>query len=53
MNSAWAKEWVDSFSNVDKCVAMYADDAQFEDTIFAHKANGKEAIRKFYSPVMT
>lgn len=49
MNAAWAKEWVDSFSNVEKCVAMYADEAQFEDVVFAHKANGKDAIRKFFA----
>ena len=28
---------------------MYTDDVQFEDVIFAHTANGKEGLRKFFS----
>jgi steroid delta-isomerase-like uncharacterized protein len=49
MNLEWAKEWVANFNNVDKCIEMYADDAQFEDVIFAHKENGKDGIRKFFT----
>jgi len=49
MNAAWAKEWVESYSKPDTLAEMYADDAQFEDVILPHKANGKEAIRKAYA----
>ena len=48
MNAAWAKEWADNFANLDKLMDMYADDAQFEDVIIAHKESGKAEIKKFF-----
>ena len=48
MNATWAKEWAANFTNPDKLMDMYADDAQFEDVILAHKENGKAAINKFF-----
>lgn len=49
MNAAWAKEWAANFSNVDKMMDMYADDAQFEDVILAHQEKGKAEIKKFFA----
>jgi steroid delta-isomerase-like uncharacterized protein len=49
MNAAWAKEWAASFTNVEKLMDMYADDADFEDVIIAHKERGKAAIKKFFA----
>jgi steroid delta-isomerase-like uncharacterized protein len=51
MNLAWAKEWMSNFtaSDQEKVLAMYADDVQFEDITFAHKANGIAELRKFFS----
>ena len=51
MNLAWAKEWMGSFSaaGLEKALGMYAEDVQFEDVTFAHKANGKADLRKFFS----
>jgi steroid delta-isomerase-like uncharacterized protein len=50
MNQAWVKEFSSNFSSarLDKLMDMYADDIQFEEVIFAHKANGKAALRDFY-----
>ncbi len=48
MNTAWASEWTANFTNPDKLMDMYADDAQFEDVILAHKERGKAAIKKFF-----
>jgi ketosteroid isomerase-like protein len=47
MNAAWAREWAANFANPDKLIDMYADDAQFEDVIIAHKESGKAEIKKF------
>src|SRR5438034_396186 len=54
MNLAWAKEWMGSFSaaGLEKALGMYAEDVQFEDVTFAHKANGKADLRKFFSGVV-
>jgi steroid delta-isomerase-like uncharacterized protein len=49
MNAAWAREWAASFTNVEKLIDMYADDAEFEDVIIAHKEKGKVAIKKFFA----
>jgi steroid delta-isomerase-like uncharacterized protein len=49
MNAAWAREWAASFTNVEKLMDMYADDADFEDVIIAHKESGKAAIKKFFA----
>ena len=49
MNTAWAKEWAANFANLDKLMDMYADDAQFEDVIIAHKESGKAALTKFFA----
>jgi len=49
VNTAWAKEWADNFANLDKLMDMYADDAQFEDVILAHKESGKTALAKFFA----
>ena len=49
MNAAWAKEWVANFANLYKLMDMYADDAQFEDVIIAHKESGKAEIKKFFT----
>ena len=49
MNAAWAREWAASFTNVEKLMDMYADDADFEDVIIAHKESGKTAIKKFFA----
>jgi steroid delta-isomerase-like uncharacterized protein len=49
MNAAWAREWAASFTNVEKLMEMYADDADFEDVIIAHKERGKAAIKKFFA----
>jgi steroid delta-isomerase-like uncharacterized protein len=49
MNAAWAREWAASFTNVEKLMDMYADDADFEDVIIAHKERGKAAIKKFFA----
>src|SRR5215470_6015689 len=48
MNATWAKEWADNFANLDKLMDMYADDAQFEDVIIAHKESGKAEIKQFF-----
>jgi steroid delta-isomerase-like uncharacterized protein len=48
MNVAWAKEWAANFTNVDKLIEMYADDAKFEDVVIAHKEEGKAEIKKFF-----
>jgi len=49
MNVAWAKEWAANFTNVEKLMEMYADDARFEDVIIAHREEGKQAIKKFFT----
>jgi len=51
MNLGWAREWMGSFNaaGLEKALGMYAEDAQFEDVTFAHKANGKAELRKFFS----
>ena len=50
MNAEWAKQWIGNFcAGVDRILEMDADDIQFEDAIFAHTANGKEGLRKFFS----
>ncbi|MGA2410957.1 MAG: ester cyclase [Candidatus Binataceae bacterium] len=51
MNLPWAKQWMGGFNRegLDKVMDMYADDVQFEDTTFAHKANGKTELRKFFA----
>jgi len=51
MNLAWAKEWMSEFNaaGMEKALARYADDIQFEDITFAHKANGIAELRKFFS----
>jgi steroid delta-isomerase-like uncharacterized protein len=51
MNLAWAKEWMNSFtaSGMEKALGMYADDVQFEDVTFTHKANGIAELRKFFA----
>ena len=50
MNAEWAKQWIGNFSaGLDTMLEMYADDARFEDVIFAHTENGKEGLRKFFS----
>ncbi len=49
MNAAWAREWAASMTNVEKLMDMYADDADFEDVIIAHKERGKAAIKKFFA----
>jgi steroid delta-isomerase-like uncharacterized protein len=49
MNAAWTKEWAANFTNVEKLMDMYADDAEFEDVIIAHKERGKAAIKKFFA----
>lgn len=49
MNVAWAKEWAANFTNVEKLMEMYADDARFEDVIIAHKEEGKGEIKKFFA----
>ena len=49
MNAAWAREWAANFTNVEKLMDMYADDAEFEDVIIAHKERGKAAIMKFFA----
>ena len=48
MNAAWAREWAANFANPDKLMDMYADDAQFEDVIIAHKESGKAEVKKFF-----
>ena len=51
MNLAWAKEWMSSFTaaGMEKALGMYADNAQFEDVTFVHKANGIAELRKFFA----
>lgn len=51
MNLTWAKEWMGSFTaaGMEKALGMYADNVQFEDITFAHKANGIAELRKFFS----
>ena len=52
MNAEWAKQWIGNFSaglSLNTMLEMYTDDVQFEDVIFAHTANGKEGLRKFFS----
>jgi len=49
MNTTWAKEWAANFADLDKLMVMYADDAQFEDVIIAHKERGKAALAKFFA----
>ena len=50
MNAEWAKQWIGNFSaGLNTMLEMYTDDVQFEDVIFAHTANGKEGLRKFFS----
>jgi steroid delta-isomerase-like uncharacterized protein len=49
MNAAWAREWAATITNVEKLMDMYADDADFEDVIIAHKERGKAAIKKFFA----
>jgi steroid delta-isomerase-like uncharacterized protein len=49
MNTAWAKEWAANFADLDKLMDMYADDAQFEDVIIAHKESGKATLAKFFA----
>jgi len=51
MNLTWAKEWMGSFTaaGLEKALGMYADDVQFEDITFAHKANGIGELRTFFS----
>ena len=50
MNAEWAKQWIGNFSaGLDTLLEMYADDARFEDVIFAHRENGKEGLRKFFA----
>ncbi|MGH7934140.1 MAG: ester cyclase [Candidatus Binataceae bacterium] len=34
---------------LEKVMAMYADDVQFEDVTFAHKVSGKVELRKFFA----
>ena len=48
MNVAWAKEWAANFTDVEKLIEMYSDDARFEDVIIAHQEEGKAAIKKFF-----
>ena len=50
MNQAWVKELSSNFSSarLDQLMDMYADDIHFEEVIFAHKANGKAALRDLY-----
>jgi steroid delta-isomerase-like uncharacterized protein len=50
MNLAWAKEWTNCFNTaaVDKLLALYADDVQFEDITFSHKCNGLAELKKFF-----
>ena len=51
MNLAWAKEWMSEFSaaGMEKALARYADNVQFEDVTFAHKCNGIAELKKFMS----
>lgn len=51
MNLAWAKEWMSEFTaaGMEKALSKYADNVQFEDVTFAHKANGIAELRKFFS----
>ncbi|MGE0822841.1 MAG: ester cyclase [Candidatus Binatia bacterium] len=49
MNTSWAEEWAANFADLDKLMDMYADDAQFEDIIIAHKESGKAALAKFFA----
>ena len=49
MNTTWAEEWAANFADLDKLMLMYADDAQFEDVIIAHKERGKAALAKFFA----
>jgi hypothetical protein len=37
MSVACAKEWAENFTNVEKLMEMYADDACFEVVIIAHE----------------
>ena len=51
MNLAWAKEWMGNFTaaGMEKALGMYADNVQFEDVTFAHKANGITELRQFFA----
>ena len=51
MNLAWAKDWMGSFNaaGMEKALGMYADNVQFEDITFAHKANGIAELRTFFA----
>jgi steroid delta-isomerase-like uncharacterized protein len=50
MNLAWAREWVSSWNpaGVEKTIAAYADDAEFQDMASGHKISGKAGIRKMF-----
>jgi len=55
MNLAWAKEWMANFngSGLEKTMAMYADDVQFEDCTLGHKENSRAALTKFFGGFFT
>lgn len=51
MNLTWAKSWMDGLNSkegVERTLAMYADEVEFEDLTLGHKANGKAELRNFF-----
>lgn len=48
MNLDWAKQWLGSFGDLDRMMAMYADEVKFEDIIFGKKAANKAELRHFF-----
>lgn len=49
MNTEWARQWLDNFERPDEMLAMYDEDVQFEDVIFAHKEASKAGLARFFS----
>ena len=47
MNTEFAKEWITAYNeqDIERQLALYADDFEFEDVMFPMKCRGKEELR--------
>ena len=51
MNLEWAKNWMNGLNSkqaLERTLAMYADEVEFEDVTFGHKAKAKDELRIFF-----
>lgn len=48
MNIEWAKQWLNSFGDLDRMMQLYAEDVQFEDIVFGEKARNRAELRHFF-----